>query len=353
LPPYDSRTVSPAIRFGMFVTGLLWLVVASVASGSAAHGICGRLAIPSFEPLLHAGFELLLLMVGFASLRYVSERAGDVRSTNELPRRATQRKEWAMGAALGWALAVAAALVLLLFRMLDSTFWVTPRSLGLTVLSVATVALASLASEVAFRGYLYRMLTESFGRPLATVVLCTAYALAVNFGLPSGSLWSYITTLLFGLLFSVAYVRTRALWFGWGLHFAWMAVVGVLFGMNLAGDGTLSTFVTTDLSGPAVFAGGGFGPEGSLITAVLVLAAIPVLYQVTKDFAWEYAAPVLVPGGYPMEAQPPAAHVAMEAQARPVAAPLVQILGATPTEPSTMRAVTEHLRSDGENGSEN
>jgi hypothetical protein len=67
---------------------------------------------------------------------------------------------------------------------------------------------------------------------------------------------------------------------------------------------------------------------------VVLLIGIIVLVRVTRDYAWNYTYVPIVPAGYPMEAAPPAAHVAMEAmaqQTRP-AAPLslVQILPSTP-----------------------
>jgi hypothetical protein len=67
---------------------------------------------------------------------------------------------------------------------------------------------------------------------------------------------------------------------------------------------------------------------------VALAIGLIVLVRVTRDYAWNYTHPPIVPGGYPMEAKPPAEHVAMEqaAQSRPPA--LVQILPATPQGPT-------------------
>ena len=53
-----------------------------------------------------------------------------------------------------------------------------------------------------------------------------------------------------------------------------------------------------------------------------------VVYRVTRDYAWDYTQPVIIPGGYPMDVPPTAAHTAMEQQATATSQPLVQILPA-------------------------
>jgi uncharacterized iron-regulated membrane protein len=74
--------------------------------------------------------------------------------------------------------------------------------------------------------------------------------------------------------------------------------------------------------------GGTFGLGATLFTAIVFLAGVPVLYQATRDWAWAYTVPDLVPAGYEVTVAPPAAHVAMEKAVAPP--PLVQILTATP-----------------------
>jgi hypothetical protein len=120
--------------------------------------------------------------------------------------------------------------------------------------------------------------------------------------------------------------------------------MGVLLGLPIAGDGNYSSLVTTTASGPAWFSGGYYGPEGSALSLVMVLAALGVLYRITRDYAWEYTHPPIVPMGYPVTIAPPAAHTAMEDAAAAQPAPLVQILSTTPTRSSTLPAVDEHLR---------
>ena len=42
--------------------------------------------------------------------------------------------------------------------------------------------------------------------------------------------------MLAGVLLSIAWLRTHGLWLPWGIHFAWNASIGLLFGLPVRGD---------------------------------------------------------------------------------------------------------------------
>ena len=88
--------------------------------------------------------------------------------------------------------------------------------------------------------------------------------------------------------------------------------------------------VQTRAFGPLWLTGGNYGPEGAVFTVFVLLIAVVVLIRITRDYAWDYTHRPIVAGGYAIEVQPPAAHVAMEQEAKPAAASLVQILPVTP-----------------------
>jgi hypothetical protein len=155
---------------------------------------------------------------------------------------------------------------------------------------------------------------------------------------------SVFVAFLMSLLFSLAYLRTHALWLPWGLHFAWSACTGVLFGLPVGGSIAYNSIVDTSASGLGWVTGGLYGPEGSLFTAFAVLVGMGVLYALTRDLAWVYTHPPIVAAGYPMDVAPPPEHIKMEQAAAP--APLVQILATTPSTSSTMSVIDEHLRSN-------
>ncbi len=311
------------------------------ASSLMAQGIADRLNLAVLDPLLQQGTLVVLLLFGFTALDGMASRGLDIRCANALPKRPTTSQEWLRGAALGWGMLIAAAAPMMVLGVLHPQFWLAPRSLGLALLSLATLALMSLALELAFRGYLFLQLIAAIGPIAATVVLSFGYALLSSFR-PNFTSLAFAVTFLMGVLFSSAYLRTHALWVGWGMHFAWNAAVGVLIGLPVAGDATYSSLVTTNVTGPVWFSGGVYGPDGAAFTLLVLLAALAVLYRVTHGYAWEYTHPPIVAMGYPMTIVPPAAHTAMEESA--AAQPLVQILSTTSTNSSTLPVIDEHLR---------
>jgi hypothetical protein len=134
------------------------------------------------------------------------------------------------------------------------------------------------------------------------------------------------------VLLSVAYLRTHALWLSWGLHFAWTASIGILFGQPLAGSRQVSSVIHTYADGPTWLTGGEFGPEASLIVLIVLWVGLYFLVRMTRDLAWKYGQPEITAAGIPMDLShpmhpaPPAAASAPSVEA-PRAGGLVQIAG--------------------------
>ena len=274
----------------------------------------------------------------------MASRSLNLRSANALPKRPTTGQEWLRGAALGWGMLLAVAVPMMLLGVLHPQVWLAAHSWGLALLSLVTLALMTLALELAFRGYPFLRLIAAVGPFAATVVLSLVYAL-LSLLRPNSTAWSFAVTFVMGVLFSMAYLRTHALWLGWGIHFAWNAAMAVLLGLPVAGDANYSSLVTTTASGPVWFSGGWYGPEGAAPSIVITLAALAVLYRLTRNYAWEYTHPPIIAMGYPVTIAPPAAHTAMEDAAAAQPAPLVQILATTSTSSSTLPIIDDHLRS--------
>jgi hypothetical protein len=89
-------------------------------------------------------------------------------------------------------------------------------------------------------------------------------------------------TMLWGVLFGYAYLRTTALWLPIGLHFGWNIALP-LFGANLSGFTMGVTGYTLHWKTTALLSGGDYGPEGSLLTTAVVVALFFVLHRYTVD----------------------------------------------------------------------
>lgn len=53
--------------------------------------------------------------------------------------------------------------------------------------------------------------------------------------------------------------------------------------------------------GPLWLTGGGYGLDGSWTALLVLLLALVVVYRATRDLDFRYNAPVLVPGGIPVD----------------------------------------------------
>lgn len=321
------------------------MLAARAAAEHAANGFVSTLHLDySYEPLLTAAFLLFLSLVGFAAINWVATRNATLRSVNALPARSTARQEWGLGAMVGWGMVVVAVLPMMLAGDLRPNFWLKPAAFGHLLLELLVLLALSLAQETVYRGYLFARLIRAMGPTMATLVM-SVIAAAVSAIHPWAGPLSVFVTFLLSILFSMACLRTRALWLPWGLHFAWSACIGVLFGLPVGGWNSFSSVVDTSTYGSTWITGGFYGPEGALFTVVVALAGMGALYSLTRDLAWEYTQPVIVAAGYPMDVAPPAEHTKMEqaAAAKPV---LVQILATTPSEASTMPVIEQHLRGD-------
>ncbi len=253
-----------------------------------------------------------------------------------LPERATCLEVGGIGAAIGWGSIVLVVLPMALSRMLRVHLWAEPRAFWLLLVNLATLAVAALVEEVAFRGYPFRRLIAAIGPVMATIAMSVLFGLlhALN---PEATLFSVLVTMLAGVFLSIAWLRTHGLWLPWGLHFAWNASMGVLFGLPVSVITRFSSVVETRAIGPIWVMGGSYGPEGGLVSAMAILVGIVFVVLLTSDYAWNYTRPPLVAGGYPVEVAPPAAHSAMEQatdQQIAKAPSLVQILPATPQSQS-------------------
>ena len=301
------------------IAGVYYLFAERVAITVASGLSSGELVELVYRTVL-----LFLLLGGFAAMGFAFQRQRNPVQAMGLVRRSTSREEFATGTALGWGLMVACVLPIALAGGLRITLWTTPRQFGLMFLDLLILAVAALAEELAFRGYPFQRLVEACGPILATLLMSLLFGLR-HMQNPDATQASVVVTVFAGWLMSAAYLRTRALWLAWGFHFAWNAAMGLLFGLPISGIRTFSPVIETNSSGPNWLTGGFYGPEGSLTCALVLLAGIIVLFWLTRDYAYQYAQPVIIPGGIPVDID-----AAMQRQHETAMAPAAEPVATTP-----------------------
>ena len=161
-------------------------------------------------------------------------------------------------------------------------------------------ALLALGEEVAFRGYGFQRFAAVVGSAGAALGFALFYAI-VQALLPGLQPPASPSPSCSALLLSTAYLRTRALWLSWGLNFGWKASQALIFGLAVRGVSSHSPIVEGNPMGPFWLTGGGYGIDASWFACLVLLAAFPVVYRVTRDLDFRYNAPVIVPGGIPVD----------------------------------------------------
>jgi len=326
-----------------FIIAVIYFILAREIAIRAATG----LASGDWLELINRTCLLFLLVIGYAAMGYVGQHQREPIKAMGLVRRPGWGREFALGSALGWAGMVGCVLPIALIGGLVITLFTTQRQFALIFLDLAILAIAALVEEVAFRGYPFQRLIDATNPTIATVFVSFLFG-AIHLGNPGATFASTIVTILAGFLFSIAYLRTRALWVGWGFHFTWNATMGVLFGLPISGITSFSPVIASNTVGPFWITGGDYGPEGSLICAIVILVLIFVLISATRDLKYRYAQPVIIPGGIPvdLDAISRRQHEAAMGPQTPAAPQIIQISGVQ--APSREEAVSPSASLEGE-----
>ena len=161
------------------------------------------------------------------------------------------------------------------------------RNFGLSFLFFGYFA---MGEELIFRGYPYQVLIEGMGAIGATIFMSVIFG-SLHLMNPNASIYSTTNTMLAGALLSIAYLKTRSLYFPFGLHFAWNFVQSFIFSLPVSGLITNRTiFVPTDY-GPDWLTGGRYGPEAGIgATVIMVAAILYLLLEKRIKPAFDYAA---------------------------------------------------------------
>ena len=150
------------------------------------------------------------------------------------------------------------------------SFTLLARNFGLSFLFFAYFA---AGEELLFRGYPYQALIEGMGAIGATIFMGVIFGL-MHVSNPNAGIISTANTILAGVWLSVAYLKTRALYFPFGMHFAWNFVQSFILSLPVSGLLTNRTiFVPTDY-GPDWLTGGRYGPEAGVGTTFILLVVL-------------------------------------------------------------------------------
>ncbi len=280
-----------------FFAAILYFFLARAFAHLGARGLVSD----QWNPVVEQAMLAFLLLIGYAAFGFWLDREMHPVSAQGFPRRQGLMRELGIGLATGWGLALVCVLFVVVGGGLAIAFsWQLP-AWGWLVVDAAFFAMATLAEEIAFRGYGFQRFAYAVGPVGASLAFAAYYAFVQQATNPVSNRASVAVSVALGLVLSAAYLRTRALWLSWGLNFGWKASRALIFGLAVSGDSTHSPVVQGDPMGPFWLTGGGFGFDGTWIAFFVLLVTLPLIFRITRELDFRYNAPVLVPGGIPVD----------------------------------------------------
>lgn len=149
----------------------------------------------------------------------------------------------------------------------SSAIWLT---LGV---SLVVFTFGAAFEEALFRGYILQTFARANLAWMAIGMTSLFFAMAHG-GNPNASFLSTLNTALAGIWFGAAYLKTRTLWFVFGLHLAWNWMQGAIFGIEVSGITSLTTapLLREIDAGPVWLTGENYGIEGGIACTIALVA---------------------------------------------------------------------------------
>lgn len=267
------------VRVGWRVLlGVFVVVLAEFAGGIAAVMTAGN--HPRLFDAVYQPATLVLVGIGFGVLLLAADQV----QGNALPamglRRERAWRESSLGIALGGGMVVVAVFWIAVLGHLDFSARLNGRTARLAVLELFILTSGAMKEEMMFRGYPFQRLVEGVGAARAILVMSVLFGV-VHLWNPHASVWGFVNTIAIGVVLSLAYLRTRALWFPWGVHFGWNATLGTAFGLPVSGITQFAVVVRGTAKGPIWLTGGAYGLEASALGTLVILLGLLALMIMT------------------------------------------------------------------------
>ena len=140
--------------------------------------------------------------------------------------------------------------------------------------------LVGLREEIFSRGYCLSVF-RSMGRLLAVLLSSLIFAL-LHLPTPHFNSVSFVNILLVGILFSVMAIQTGNLWMPIGYHITWNYFQGNIYGFPVSGQAFVGLY-TIQIRHHNLLTGGLYGPEGGVLTTVVLMLGLVVVWLMTAS----------------------------------------------------------------------
>jgi len=272
-----TARVSFAARARGTGAAVAWIVAFAFLGGAATWAL--DQVRPHSDPRWWLAWGSLVSVVGFGLATWLVGRVLDRRSWDELgwhPRTGVFRG-WALGFAVGAVMASAAVgLAVAAGRAAVTARGGWPAWSAAALPLGAGFLLAALTEELMFRGYPLRRLANAVGAGPATALGALGFGLA-HLGNPGATAFSTLNVALAGVWLACAFFSPGGMPLGWGAHFGWNATLALGFAAPVSGYAFPLPAFEYRPGSHGWIDGGAFGPEGGIVSTLVMLAGTTAL----------------------------------------------------------------------------
>ncbi len=164
---------------------------------------------------------------------------------------------------------------LILFIIFTSTRMMFNEAFSLlsTVYVILVLLLLAFFEEYVYRGYLFNLI-KKYSNSLWGIFISSIIFLVFHLGNKNIGVIGIVNIFVFGVLLALIYERCKNLYLITGIHFIWN-FLSVFFGFQVSGIKLEFLPIKITLGeAPEIITGGLFGPEGSIITTIILTALI-------------------------------------------------------------------------------
>lgn len=146
----------------------------------------------------------------------------------------------------------------------------------IVILYLVGFGIQGFSEEIMFRGYFMVSIMKKSSVTKAVFINSLAFAIAHMLN-PGLTVVAFINLMLIGVLMSVYVMKTNNIWGAAAFHSMWNFAQGILYGISVSGTDAKSAVLLTESTGAKIINGGLFGLEASIVTTIVVAAALGML----------------------------------------------------------------------------
>ncbi|MCP5060917.1 MAG: CPBP family intramembrane metalloprotease, partial [Ignavibacteriae bacterium] len=178
-------------------------------------------------------------------------------------------KSYLSGFAFGIILNTIVVLIMAMFGSIEiaaeSTNITGVNAIGIVVLFLFGFVVQGAGEEILSRGWMFQVIGARY-KPWIGVLITSIFFALIHLGNSGVNPASVINLILVAVLLILFVMNEGSLWFACAWHSAWNWTLGNFYGLSVSGKGDVVSIFDLNTTGNELISGGGFGPEGSLVT---------------------------------------------------------------------------------------